>query len=176
MSDALLSIKNVNQLRFEILCLLRYDNAQHALPEEETQTWENYSFHDLKNMLPSHMNYRAKFEHMAQNPDTLFYHYISGKRIYFSLKEGFSLHFDYGKLISGNLACLRECFKESGLFINEDDLISLSKMTTQYEIPIILHCTSEILKQRRTGSVIRNLPGLVRFRCQSLALGNPAAI
>lgn len=174
--DSLLAIKNVNQLRFELLCLLRYDNAQCTSPEDEIPVWENYSFHDLKNMLPSHMNYRAKFEHMSGSPDTLFYHYISGKRIYFSLKEEFSLRFDYGKLASANCVCLRECFKEIGLSIQEEDLLSLSKMATQFDISLILQCTSEILKQRRFGPDIRNLPGLVRRLCQNLALGNSAAI
>lgn len=174
--DALLAIKNVNHLRLEILFLLQYDNAQYPLPKEALPVWENYSFRDLKNMLPAHMNYRARFEQILDNPNTLFHHYISDRRIYFSLKNDFSLRFDYDTLISANYICLQEYFSEHHFSLKENELISLSEMTTQFDLSLILHCTCQVLNRHKADTAIRNLPGLVRRCCLMLATGNSAAV
>ena len=171
--DALLSVKNVNQLRLELLCLLRYDNAQ--LVQGRKPLWENYSFRDLRNMLPAHMNYRAKFEQILSK-DKLLAHYINGQRIYFRLKEQFPLHFDYKKIISDSHSRLQSFFMEKNIPINENEIICLSEMATQYDVTLIIRCVSSILKQYPAFSAVRNLPGLVRRCCANIAMGNPAAI
>lgn len=174
--EALLSIKHVNQLRLEILCLLRYDNARRSEAQNTFPIWENYSFFDLKNMLSSHMNYHAKFEHILNSPYSLFNSYINDKKIYFSLKEVFALRFDYEKLLCGHQEILQQCFLENDILLKENDMLSLAEMATQYDIELILHCTCRILKRYHSPTKIRNLPGLVRRYCANLALGNLAVI
>lgn len=169
--DNILSIKNVNLLRLELLRLLRYDSSRVAKKSSEI-TWEHYSIKDLKNILPSHMNYLAKYNDILSDPRCLFNSFISHGTIYFTPKnDKVTLNCDYERLQTYCKELLITYLKENELSISPKELNDIGTLATQYDISTIFACTEELLYAYAESNIkIRNLPALIRKACYDRAL------
>lgn len=168
--ERILAIQNVNMLRFELLRLLRYDTARITSTTPDT-LWEHYSIRDLKNMLPEHMNYQAKYEKIISDPKTLFTSYITDRKIYFKPKLDIALTVNYEEMASLCEEQLRIHLHEANLEISDKDTKDICSLSTQYDIPTILFYTeSIILKYQTLKTPLKSLPALLRKICYNHAL------
>lgn len=166
MMEILLSIKNVNFLRLELLKIFKTCD----LKTEDESGFETYSLKELKSALPSHMNFMNKFK-KAQKEPSIFVTGYEGHKILFSLKSPFSFKIDYDDFKLNHLPEIQKTFDDLGIKLSDIELLDVADLTSQYTLSVIYKAASRIKHQYSKNNIaVKNYGALLRTFCRDIYL------
>lgn len=172
MISLFLKISNVNALRLELIKILKLDETT-LITKERT---DNYLIHDLKNILPQHMNYIGAYEKIQQGQVTVFDSHILDGRLYFTLKDTYKLKINIDDFQLNNLPAIKECLFDLNIEHDEVLALNIAELSTQYHISLIKEALVVLKAQYIDQNVkIRNTGGLIRILCQRLYMQSIAS-
>lgn len=161
MLKQILSISNVNSLRLEILKLLKYDDdTLHKVKLSE------YRINDLKNVMPSHMNYQGKYQELEKDQPSLFHTNIIDGRLHFILKSGYSLHIDHEDYQLSFFDKIGKFLEEHKINISQCLLPDICSLTHEFTLQNIEKSLLLIKNDYQDFNSITSFVALLRTYCQ----------
>lgn len=161
MVSSMLSISNVNAFRLEVLKLLKSDELSSSIIGSHT-----YSIHDLKNILPQHMNYEKAYVKINKEP-SLFSNGIANGKIHFMLKHGIELHTNIQQYTSAFYTYFKSFTESISLQLSDSVLNNICDLTTEYTKENISKSLQSILFDYKDRfNTIGSLGALLRAYCR----------
>lgn len=164
MMDVILSIKNVNSLRLEILSLLKCNETIYKEGVKES----SYALADIKKIIPSYINYKnAYYKVLKDRPSTLA-SFISkeDKRLYFYLLPGNHTKLDVEEYRLEKLKDIEHELKLHDIKLTNLALLNLSELSTNFSVKTIIDSVVYIKEYYDYNNIpIRNYGALVRQLC-----------
>lgn len=163
MMETIISIKNVNALRLELLYTLKADDD--SLRKKEHSS---YIIKELKNILPSHMAYSNRIVYYKQDAPSVFLSSIDKKTVSFSLKAEHSLRIDQDQYIISYFDTMKEHLISLDIKADVELVTNLCELTREFTLKNILQALRAIADDYKEDMYrIRNFGALVRTYCLS---------
>ena len=139
MMDTILSIKNVNALRLDLLWSLRSDDD--SLHKKEHSS---FVIKELKNVLPSHMAYSNRIEFYKKDTPSLFLFSVDKKKITFSLKGGLSFRISYDDYKLSFYDEIKAALSSLELPDSKELVLNLCELTSEFTLTNIRNSLKQI--------------------------------
>lgn len=163
MMETILSIKNVNALRLELLYTLRADDD--SLMKKEHS---HYVIMELKNIMPSHMAYSNRIIFYKKDTPSIFLSEVDKKHINFTLKDGLSLRVSSDEYILSFFDKMKDSLLSLNIESPDSLVLNLCELTREFTLKNILQALSNISNDYKNKmDSIRNFGALVRTYCLS---------
>lgn len=169
MMREILGITNVNALRLQLLSILKLDDTV-RIRDEYT---DEFSVRDLKNILPSHMNYKNNYINVLSNQPSLFnYDIIDGKYVY-AMKHNYSLRYNVLQFEHDRMNLIAETLQSDSIVLSADQALQVSRLTVEYTDSVIIQAVHIIHNDYLCkNKAVSSYGALLRHLCQSLFLSS----
>lgn len=151
---SLVEIKNVNELRFAILKLLKSDENANKSGDYSCNQMNEWESRNIKYSVASHINYKGKYLKLIEDDKLFDSSYINGK-FRFVLNDEYNLKLDKNKFIEEKLGDLSDYLWNAGCadFLPEKVINEISDLLFIYPVVNIVNAIVEIKKyyENRNG-------------------------
>lgn len=174
----ILTKTNVNDLRLEILQLLRIDDKERLTGEN----WDSYKIHDLKNILPSHMNYGKNYEKVSSQQPSNFIKEIADGMLKFTLRHSLTMRIDSEMYERERLKSIQDLLKKNDVSLYHDGLTAgeveqidqgISLLVREYTDEHIVSCIMYLVSNY-TKNTVKAFGALLRTLCQRFYIATVA--